>query len=77
MNTVAHIIFRIVAWNFVYEKEGQKRKKVMSYRSAFPQDRVFTWDDVKFLLKGQYIFRFSFVPERMAMIEDTTIIISR
>ena len=38
--------------NFVYEKEGSKHKKVMSYRSAFPQDRVFTWDDVKFLHKG-------------------------
>lgn len=47
--------------NFVYEKEGQKRKKVMSYRSAFPQDRVFTWDDVKFLLKGQYILMHSVI----------------
>ena len=26
--------------NFVYEKEGQKRKKVMRYRSAFPQNRI-------------------------------------
>lgn len=47
--------------NFVYEKEGQKRKKVMSYRSAFPQDRVFTWDDVKFLHKGQYILMHSVI----------------
>lgn len=47
--------------NFVYEKEGQKRKKIMSYRSAFPQDRVFTWDDVKFLLKGQYILMHSVI----------------
>jgi len=47
--------------NFVYEKEGQKRKKVMSYRSAFPQNKVFTWDDVKFLLKGQYILMHSVI----------------
>lgn len=47
--------------NFVYEKEGAKRKKVMSYRSAFPQDRVFTWDDVKFLHKGQYILMHSVI----------------
>ena len=47
--------------NFVYEKEGQKHKKVLSYRSAFPQDRVFTWDDVKFLLKGQYILMHSVI----------------
>ena len=47
--------------NYVYEKEGEKRKKVMSYRSAFPQDRVFTWDDVKFLLVGQYILMHSVI----------------
>ncbi len=47
--------------NFVYEKEGVKRKKVMSYRSAFPQDQVFTWDDVKFLHKGQYILMHSVI----------------
>ncbi len=47
--------------NFVYEKEGAKRKKVMSYRSAFPQNCVFTWDDVKFLHKGQYILMHSVI----------------
>ncbi len=47
--------------NFVYEKEGQKRKKVMSYRTAFPQNQVFTWDDVKFLHKGQYILMHSVI----------------
>ena len=47
--------------NFVYEKEGVKRKKVMSYRSAFPQDQVFTWDDVKVLHKGQYILMHSVI----------------
>ncbi len=47
--------------NFVYEKEGAKHKKVMSYRSAFPQNQVFTWSDVKFLHKGQYILMHSVI----------------
>lgn len=47
--------------NFVYEKEGQKRKKVMRYSSAFPQKQVFTWDDVRFLHKGQYILMHSVI----------------
>ncbi|MCI8599655.1 MAG: glycosyltransferase family 2 protein [Lachnospiraceae bacterium] len=47
--------------NFVYEKEGAKHKKVMSYRSAFPKNKIFTWDDVKFLLKGQYILMHSII----------------
>lgn len=47
--------------NYVYEKEGQKRKKVMQYRTAFPKNKVFTWDDVKFLHAGQYILMHSVI----------------
>ncbi len=47
--------------NFVYEKEGQRRKKVMRYSSAFPQNQVFTWNDVRFLHKGQYILMHSVI----------------
>ena len=47
--------------NFVYEKEGAKRKKVMSYHTAFPKDKVFGWSDVKFFMKGQYILMHSVI----------------
>ena len=47
--------------NYVYEKEGKKHKKVMQYRTAFPIDKVFTWDDVKFLHVGQYIMMHSVI----------------
>ena len=47
--------------NYVYEKEGKKHKKVMQYRSAFPVDKIFTWDDVKFLHVGQYIMMHSVI----------------
>lgn len=30
--------------NFVYEKEGQSRKKSMSYESALPVQQIFGWD---------------------------------
>lgn len=33
----------------------------MQYRSTFPQNKVFTWDDVKFLRKGQYILMHSVI----------------
>lgn len=55
--------------NYVYEKEGKKRKKVMQYRSAFPTDTVFTWDDVKFLHVGQYILMHSVI-YRTQMLKD-------
>lgn len=47
--------------NFVYDKVGQTRKKVMRYRTAFPQDRIFSWKDVKFFMVGQYILMHSVI----------------
>ncbi len=47
--------------NFVYEKEEKKHKKVMTYRSAFPQDTIFTWNDVRFFKPGQYILMHSVI----------------
>ena len=55
--------------NYVYEKEGKKRKKVIQYRTAFPTDQVFTWDDVKFLHVGQYILMHSVI-YRTQMLKD-------
>lgn len=55
--------------NFVYEKQGARRKKVMSYRTAFPQDEIFTWDAVRFLHKGQYILMHSVI-YRTQMLRD-------
>lgn len=47
--------------NFVYEKVGVKRKKVMSYKTALPIDRVFTWSDVRHFFMGQYILMHSVI----------------
>ena len=33
--------------NYVYEKQGAKRKRVMRYGHALPENQYFTWDDVK------------------------------
>ena len=32
--------------NFVYEKEGEERKKVMKYHHALPHNQIFTWKDL-------------------------------
>ena len=47
--------------NFVYEKEGEKRKKVMKYHHALPKDQVFTWKDVRHFNVGQYILMHSVI----------------
>ena len=47
--------------NYVYEKEGEKRKKVIHYRHTLPQGRVFTWEDCHHFLKGHYILMHSVI----------------
>ncbi len=46
----------VLLTNFVYDKVGQKRKRMMHYEDAFPEDRIFTWDEMKHsLILGKYI----------------------
>ena len=47
--------------NFVYEKQGATRKKVMQYRRCLPQDRVFGWEEVKHMPKGKYLLMHSMI----------------
>lgn len=47
--------------NFVYEKEGEKRKKVMKYDHALPKNKIFTWKDVHHFRVGQYILMHSVI----------------
>lgn len=47
--------------NFVYEKQGARRKKVMNYRIALPKDQIFTWKDTKMFMLGQYMLMHSVI----------------
>ena len=47
--------------NYVYEKQGVTRKKVVNYRSAIPCNEVFTWNDAKYFAPGQYILMHSVI----------------
>ena len=46
--------------NYVYEKEGAKRKKEMR-QTGFPKDEVFTWSDIRHFYKGHYILMHSVI----------------
>ena len=58
--------------NFVYEKEGEKRKKVMNYRHILPKDRMFTWADCHHFSKGHYILMHSVI-FRTKLLKDSGI----
>lgn len=47
--------------NFVYEKVGEKRKKVMGFHHAMPRNILFTWDDIKHFTQGQYMLMHSVI----------------
>lgn len=47
--------------NYVYEKEGESRKKVMHQRRILPQDKIFTWEDCRHFTKGHYILMHSVI----------------
>ncbi|GAA0136958.1 glycosyltransferase family 2 protein [Paenibacillus sp. YSY-4.3] len=45
--------------NFVYEKEEASYRKVMKYHHVLPEGKIFSWDEVKPLRKGQYLLMHS------------------
>ena len=47
--------------NYVYEKEGAKRKRVMRYDGSMPENRIFTWKEMKGLGLGHYILMHSLI----------------
>ena len=47
--------------NFVYEKQGATRKKIMQYRHCFPTNQIFGWDEVRHMKKGQYLLMHSMI----------------
>ena len=55
--------------NFVYEKEGAKKKRVMHYHHSLPKDRFFSWEDVHSLKPNQYILMHSVI-YRTSLLRD-------
>lgn len=45
--------------NYVYEKVGVKRKKVINYNWALPKNQIFTWDDIMHFRQSQNILMHS------------------
>lgn len=47
--------------NFVYEKQGAAKKRVMHYRRCLPQNQMFEWDQVRHMPKGKYLLMHSMI----------------
>ena len=55
--------------NFVYDKVGVKKKKVMTYKRNLPVNKKFEWEDIKPFHTGQYILMHSVIYRRDLLIE--------
>ena len=62
-------VLDMLVCNFVYEKVGVKRKKVMTYRFALPKEKLVTWDKIGHFHKGQYLLMHSVI-FRTRMLHD-------
>ena len=56
--------------NYVYEKEGARKKRVMRYIYNFPQDKVFGWEEMKRLGPSHYVLMHSII-YRTALLRES------
>lgn len=47
--------------NYVYEKPSLNKHKSMDYKTALPQGKIFTWNDIMFFKQSQYIIMHSVI----------------
>ncbi|MCR4895309.1 MAG: glycosyltransferase [Lachnospiraceae bacterium] len=47
--------------NYVYEKQGEKKKKVIQYRRMFPVGEIFEWSEIRQLPQGHYMLMHSLI----------------
>lgn len=47
--------------NYVYEKQGAKKKRVMKYQRHMPEGRIFGWDEMKHMGPAHYVLMHSII----------------
>lgn len=62
--------------NFVYDKQGTKRKKVMRYATVLPTDTYFTWEDAGHFKNTQYILMHSVI-YRTALLRECGMVLPK
>lgn len=66
----------MVIANYVYEKVGAKRKKVVHYENVFPVEQMFGWDDIGKFKVDQYILMHSVI-YKTQVLKDSGVILPK
>lgn len=56
-----NILLDMLISNYVYERVHLNKSKVMDYKTALPQNRIFTWEDMMFFKQSQFILMHSVI----------------
>jgi len=56
--------------NYVYEKEGARRKKTMHYRGILPRDKTVRWNSVGRFRPGKYLMMHSMVYRTRVLLDS-------
>lgn len=59
----------LVISNYVYEKVYEGKSTSMGYRNVFPENKIFTWDDIGHFHLSQYLLMHSVI-YRTALLKD-------
>lgn len=55
--------------NFIYDKVGQKRKRIMHFRNVFPVGEVFGWEQMGHMRQTQYILMHNIFYRRQILLD--------
>ncbi|MGN1342934.1 MAG: glycosyltransferase family 2 protein [Traorella sp.] len=47
--------------NYVYDKPSENKQTPINYKNAFPTDKIFTWEDVKYFMPQQNLLMHSII----------------
>lgn len=66
----------LLVTNYVYDKVGEKRKKVIRYKSALPENAVLSWDDIGKFHKWEYMLMHA-MTYRTQVIRDSGLVLPK
>ena len=59
----------LVISNYIYDKQGAVRKKVMQFRKSFPKNQVFGWEETRRLPAGKYLLMHTLIYRRKLLLD--------
>ncbi len=60
--------------DFVYDKIGETKKKIMNYKGVIPKNKIITWHDVGRFKAGKYILMHSVIYSKQVLLESELVL---